>query len=191
MYSSWSPEGKTCSIPTILDQISDFPTHHVVLTGGEPMIAKGIHQLAKDLRDKGYHITIETAGTIAPEGIACDLASISPKLSHSTPTADQIDPSWVKKHDERRLQPMILRSWIEQGDYQLKFVTDGDDLVEIGDLLSQLGEIPAEKVLLMPEGITPEQLQSRIPGVIAACKERGFRFCPRLHIDLFGNTPGT
>ena len=49
------------------------------------MIAKNIHELANSLRDRGFHITIETAGTVSPDGIACDLASLSPKLAHSTP----------------------------------------------------------------------------------------------------------
>jgi 7-carboxy-7-deazaguanine synthase len=50
------------------------------------MVARGIHSLAEQLRALGKHITIETAGTIPPAGIACDLASISPKLANSTPS---------------------------------------------------------------------------------------------------------
>src|SRR5688572_20004036 len=84
-YASWNPEGEELSIDAIVEQVRTFPARHVVLTGGEPMVARGISELAQRLRDDGLHITIETAGTIAPDGIACDLASLSPKLSNSTP----------------------------------------------------------------------------------------------------------
>ena len=84
-YASWNPEGTEMSIDRILAEVEKHPAAHVVLTGGEPMVARGIHELAASLRRLGKHITIETAGTVAPGGIACDLASISPKLAYSTP----------------------------------------------------------------------------------------------------------
>src|SRR5882724_8899363 len=84
-YASWKPEGEEMSIETIVERVTAFPAAHVVLTGGEPMVARGIHDLARQFRAAGKHITIETAGTVAPEGIACDLASLSPKLRNSTP----------------------------------------------------------------------------------------------------------
>ena len=58
--------------------------HHL---HSEPMIAPGIHELAAALKKAGYHLTIETAATVAPDGIACDLASLSPKLRNSAPDA--------------------------------------------------------------------------------------------------------
>src|ERR1017187_4409478 len=64
MYSSWEPVGKKMTVSQILDEIEKHPTKYVVLTGGEPMIAPDIHDLATQLREKGYHITIETAATI-------------------------------------------------------------------------------------------------------------------------------
>lgn len=191
MYASWSPVGNEQSIPAIIEAVREFPSKYVVLTGGEPMVAKGIRELAMELRKLGYHITIETAGTIAPEGIECDLASISPKLNHSTPTEEMISADWISKHNDRRLNPEILQLWLDQYDYQLKFVTSGEDLDEIDDLLGKLGKVETGQVMLMPEGITTEQLKAKQEKVIAICKSRGFRFCPRIHIDLFGNTAGT
>jgi 7-carboxy-7-deazaguanine synthase len=79
MYASWDPEGDQMSLDEILRKVDSFPTQHCVLTGGEPMVAKEIHELANSLRQQGKHITIETAATIPPAGIACDLASLSPK----------------------------------------------------------------------------------------------------------------
>ncbi len=190
-YASWEPEGRNWAIGEILDEIGKFPANHVVLTGGEPMVAKGIHDLAAKLRAAGRHITIETAGTIEPGEIACDLASLSPKLAHSTPAESEIGADWRLRHENLRLQPEILKSWIGAYDFQLKFVTTGTDLGEIDALLEKLGKIPPHRVLLMPEGTDAEMLREREDEIVELCKQRGFRFCPRLHIALFGNTRGT
>jgi 7-carboxy-7-deazaguanine synthase len=192
-YASWNPEGEEMTVDDIVDQVLAYPCSHVVLTGGEPMVAKGIHDLATRLKQEGKHITIETAGTIAPDGIACDLASLSPKLANSTPTAELAGTAWVERHEKTRLQPEILRQWIDSYPYQLKFVvSDEPQLVEIKQLLFLLDRpIPTFKTLLMPEGITVEALQSRAAWLLEVCKRDGYRFCQRLHIDLFGNTRGT
>src|SRR5258708_13253524 len=99
----------------------EFGCRHVVGTGGEPMIAKGIHQLAVELKDLGKHITIETAATVLPEGIPCDLASLSPKLNNSTPDAAAAG-AWRDRHEKRRLQPEVIRDGIQSYNYQLNFI---------------------------------------------------------------------
>ena len=192
-YASWQPEGDEMSVDTIVEQVLAFPCSHVVLTGGEPMVAKGIHELAARLKQAGKHITIETAGTVAPVGIACDLASISPKLANSTPSQELAGTAWVERHEKTRLQPDILRQWIDSYPFQLKFVvSDAQQLTEIADLAIFLDRpIPPSKFLLMPEGVTVETLGSRRTWLIDACKQHGYRFCQRLHIDLFGNTRAT
>src|SRR3954470_17763292 len=87
-YASWNPEGEPRSIAAIVAAVQNHPAaRHVVLTGGEPMVAKDIRVLAAEIKKLGHHITIETAATIAPDGIACDLASLSPKLLNSAPNA--------------------------------------------------------------------------------------------------------
>jgi 7-carboxy-7-deazaguanine synthase len=192
-YASWNPEGDEMPVEAVVERVLSYPCHHVVLTGGEPMVAKGIHDLASRLRAVGKHITIETAGTIAPGGIACDLASLSPKLSNSTPSPELVGTAWVERHEKTRFHPEILREWLDSYPFQLKFVvSDESQLTEIRQLLVSLDRsIPSCKTLLMPEGVTVEALESRGKWLIDACKQHGFRFCQRLHIDLFGNTRGT
>src|SRR6266550_4574066 len=104
-YASWRPEGEELSIDQIVLHVLRYRTHHVVLTGGEPMIATGLRELASELHAQGLHITIETAGTIRPEGIAFDLASLSPKLANSTPETGELGERWRAKHEALRLQP--------------------------------------------------------------------------------------
>ena len=192
-YASWNPEGGEMSVGQIVEEASKYPARHCVLTGGEPMVARNIRDLAAALHAEGLHITIETAGTVAPDGIPCDLASISPKLSNSTPVAGSIDAAWVERHERTRLQPEVLRQWIEGYHFQLKFVvSSAADLPEIEETIAAIGvEIPPWRILLMPEGTDDAALKSRQAGVLAICRERGYRYCDRLQIHLFGNTKGT
>jgi len=191
-YASWNPKGESVLPAEIVARMESFPARHCVLTGGEPMIAAGIRDLAANLRERGWHITIETAGTIPPEGIACDLASLSPKLRHSTPAPGTAPAGWIARHEQRRLQPDVLATWIRDYEIQLKFViATATDLEEIQTLLASLPPIPAHHVLLMSEGITHEELLARAPVVADLCKQVGYRYCDRLHIHLYGNRRGT
>ena len=131
--------------------------------------------------------------SVPPRGIACDLASLSPKLAHSAPDA-RLDDTWRKKHAELRWQPAVVAEWIAAApDYQLKFVVSTEaDLAEIGDMVRETDcLIPPGKVLLMPEGVTVEALRSRSAWLGELCKARGYRYAPRLHVELYGNTRGT
>ena len=83
-YTSWAPEGVDLSIDQILNEARAHPARYAVVTGGEPMIAPEVLPLTARLRGAGFHITIETAGTVF-RPVACDLMSISPKLANSTP----------------------------------------------------------------------------------------------------------
>ena len=191
-YASWNPEGEQRSVAQVLAEIQNHPAKHVVLTGGEPMIAKDIAVLAKAIRTIGHHITIETAATVMPEGIACDLASLSPKLLNSVPDA-RLSVTWRKKHEATRWQPDVVRAWIDAYPYQFKFVVaEPIDVDELEGMLTSLDrDIPRERVLLMPEGTTLEAIRARAGWLGELCKARGYRYAHRLHIELYGNKRGT
>jgi 7-carboxy-7-deazaguanine synthase len=181
-YTSWHPEGDECSLESIAAEVAKHPARHVVVTGGEPMIAPGIVALTELLRPR--HITIETAGTVH-EPVACDLMSISPKLANSTP-----EGRWAEIHERRRMQPEVLRRLLAEYDYQLKFVlARKEDLAEVTDLVAALHADP-EKVILMPEGVDPQVLRERGQWLAELCKQTGYRYSPRLHVDLWGARRG-
>jgi 7-carboxy-7-deazaguanine synthase len=183
-YTSWNPEGIDIPLARILDEVKAHPARHVVVTGGEPMIAPEILPLTEALRRLGLHITIETAGTVF-HPVACDLMSISPKLANSTP-----EGPFAATHERLRIQPDTLRRLMERYDYQLKFVVEKPgDLVEVRMLLIELGA-DSERVVLMPEGTDRECLRERSLWLAEICKEEGFRFSPRLHVDLWGDRRG-
>lgn len=192
-YASSEPEGEQQTVEEVVARVREYPARHVVLTGGEPMLAKGIEDLAGMLKEAGYHVTIETAGTIEPDGIACDLASLSPKLADSTPDAEQFGEGWSKRHEESRIQQEVLNAWAVAYSCQFKFVvSDSGDMEEIEKILEAVTPRPEPgRVLLMPEGTDSATLQERSQIVAELCKETGYRFCPRLHIELYGDTKGT
>lgn len=192
-YSSWTPEGENVDIEELVERVCSYPARHVVITGGEPMIAKDIKEFVDLLKQSGKHITIETAGTIAPNGIQCDLASISPKLSDSTPEKGEISEEWIERHDSTRIDHDILNEWIDSYEFQLKFVVSRkEEINEVKCIIDKIeSDILPEKVLLMPEGTDCETIHSRYDMLVDLCKENGFRMCNRLHLDLFGNTRGT
>lgn len=191
-YASWNPEGREMSIPEILAQVRSFHCRHVVVTGGEPMVARGIRELLEALRADGRHITIETAATISPNGAPCDLASLSPKLAHSTPDAARAG-AWAAKHEAARWNPGVLREWIAGYPYQLKVVVRNEaDVEELSGKLRELGvRLPEERIILMPEGTDSATIAERSRTLAEVCKQSGWRLGARLHVQLWGNTRGT
>jgi 7-carboxy-7-deazaguanine synthase len=209
-YASWRPEGTN---RTIADLVTEATSRsgvtgglaHAVVTGGEPMMFVGVGELCRGLAGAGMHVTIETAGTIDRPDVTpreCALMSISPKLSNSTPSEANggvraVGATWARRHEQRRINLAALQGLLDRhpptvwGGRQLKFVVAGEaDLVEIDALLSRLRGWSASDILLMPEGTTPPTAE-RKAWVVNACTERGWRYCHRLHIELFGNTRGT
>jgi len=184
-YTSWNPEGDDWPLERVLAAVDTYAARHVVVTGGEPMIAREIVDLTRQLRQRGRHITIETAGTVfAP--VECDLMSISPKLANSTPPGE-----WAQRHERLRIQPETLRRLMTAYEYQLKFViAQPDDVAEVLALLRAL-DADAGKVILMPEGVDAGVLRDRGVWLAEVCKREGFRFSPRLHVELYGNRRGT
>lgn len=192
-YASWNPEGEQRSVPQILAEIENHPAaKHVVLTGGEPLIAKDVRALATAITATGRHLTIETAATVAPDGIPCDLASLSPKLLNSAP--DPVEHlAWRKKHEATRWQPDVVRAWVDRYAYQFKFVVSRpEDVEELEHMLAALNrDIPRHKVLLMPEGTSLDKIRGRAGWLGELCKARGYRYAHRLHLELYGNRRGT
>ena len=177
------------TIDEILNEVMAGGLAHVVLTGGEPMLFEPIVELSHRLKQLGKTITVETAGTIFRD-LHCDLMSISPKLGHSTPVGD---PQWERRHEELRLQPVVLGNLMSKYRYQLKFVVTGDpaEIIEIDSLLAQIGPVPPDHILLMPEGRDQASLWATAKKLVPTALERNWRLAPRLQIDLFGDNRGT
>jgi 7-carboxy-7-deazaguanine synthase len=189
-YTSWQPEGKSWSVKNILGEVAKYPTRYVVITGGEPLLAPDIEELTEELKRNGAHITIETAATIF-KPLAGDLMSLSPKLANSTPWR-RSKGRFAAAHDKRRLNYAVMQKFIDGYDYQLKFVVDRQkDLDEVHAVVEKLSNVDAAKVMLMAQGIKQEELVHKARWIVESCKQYGYSYTPRLHIQLFGNRRGT
>ena len=187
--SQRSEQGEQMTVNHILAEVSKYNCRHVVVTGGEPLLAPELPDLLAALSSEGRHITLETSATRFRE-LLCDLISISPKLSNSLPAGTYN----LHYKEQDRLNISAIRNYIDRHDYQLKFVVENEtDLPEIEQVLRQLrdseknGEIDRDKVFLMPQARTRKQHNQLGPRIAQMCLEKGFRYCPRLQIELWDN----
>ncbi|MGL6225071.1 MAG: 7-carboxy-7-deazaguanine synthase QueE [Thermoguttaceae bacterium] len=190
------------TVEQVMDRVQQLAQEHVVITGGEPFLDADLVELTQRLHEGGYIITIETAGLIDLP-VHCDLISISPKLSNSAPQTT--DLALLKRHEQVRNRPEIVRHLIQRYPYQLKFVVDVEqDLDEITAYLSELsltireksfttktGELDRGRIYLMPEGTDATRLLEKETWLRPLCEQHGFSFCPRMHVHWFGNQRGT
>lgn len=189
-YASWRPEGQWRSFADLVSEACSADVGHVVLTGGEPLVARAVPDLCRELRGRGLHVTVETAGTLDVT-FECDLLSLSPKLGSSAPDPDG-HPGWHRRHQRRRLPLRVMRRLIDRSPrFQVKFVVEGEnDFVEIESIIDALG-LPADTVWIMPEGTTTETLDQAQAWLWPYVERNGFRFCDRKQIRWYGNRRGT
>ncbi len=181
---------------------------HLVITGGEPLL-KGFQQGVFDLMThpdlKTRFVTIETNGTqiFSPYDYCNDgymfpdhhrkfgvnknagmTFSVSPKLSNS-------GEDWIDA-----IRPEALASynaWPYSYLY-LKFVVrDEEDMKEVEKAVKVYdhARINIDAVYLMPEGGTDFELKQNDHNVAQLAMKYGYKYSPRLHINLFGNEWGT
>jgi 7-carboxy-7-deazaguanine synthase len=154
----------------------------LVITGGEPLLQQAeLAPLASSLKNRGWYVEVETNGTIAPEAEMAEAVSqwnVSPKTGSSGNPRD------------RREVPDALRAFRELPGAYFKFVVvEPGDLEEVGTVVERHG-LPRDRVLLMPEGVTPDAIRRRGKWVAEACVRNGYRFTTRLHILLWGDERG-
>jgi 7-carboxy-7-deazaguanine synthase len=181
-YTSWLPEGDRRAVADLVVEAVGSGVGQVVVTGGEPLLQREIAALTRGLRRADLHVTVETAGTVDPD-FECDLLSLSPKTANSDPQG-----AWRERHRRLRSGHESMRRLVGRfPEHQLKFVVaDGDDLRDVLAVLEIVGGIEPSRVLLMAEGRTAAEVATKAPMVAALCLEHGFRYTPRLHLDLFG-----
>jgi 7-carboxy-7-deazaguanine synthase len=189
-YTSWNPDGKEMTLKDIFHSIESYPLSHVVITGGEPLLSHEIEELSQKLKTAGAHVTIETAATIF-KTVTCDLVSMSPKLSNSTPWQKQ-NGRFAAMHEQHRVNLSVMQRFIDGYDYQLKFVIDREqDFIEVRQILDELRNVDTARVLMMAQARSRRQLRHKSRWIVDLCKKHGYGYSPRLHIELYGNRRGT
>jgi 7-carboxy-7-deazaguanine synthase len=165
-------------------RILEFNCPRVVITGGEPLLQEEeflemVQLIHTQMTDCVFEI--ETNATRLPSSAfaaAVDQFNVSPKLANAGM------PESLRWNDE------ALRFFATSPKAWFKFVISlPADLAET-KMLQTRYEIPAQRILLMPEGRTAADLDRSAPQIADLCRELGFRFCDRLHIRLWGDRRG-
>lgn len=207
-YASWHPAFKHLSPSYTVDEAIDAmlaltPNHHwaqangndvhLVITGGEPLLGWQMlypellaNKRMKDLRN----LTFETNGTqhlhndfkyflmdnyhIAREGITF---SVSPKLSAS-------GEAW-----EDAVKPDVIKEYQQVGFTYLKFVIDKqEDFDEVDRAVQAYRQVGfTGPVYVMPVGGTDAAYFSNTRHIADEALARGYRYSPRLHVDIWSN----
>lgn len=193
---------------------------HIVITGGEPLLhGKELENMLTQIWEDRFVVTIETNGTMPILNPLTDrfkiaLYSVSPKLKSSEPDPNKdygghcVCSELCQKHKEQRINiKNLYRLATTANDIQFKFVYSGPECVkEIEDLflkISAFAEAQGDydrkfyqglqmkkNIMLMPEGITEESLQSLRREVADICIKKGWIYTDRLHITIFGDKRG-
>ena len=166
------------------DIILSHQCPRVVITGGEPLLQEpAFLEMIDRIRDSvpGTVFEVETNGTLVPGAAfaaAVNQFNVSPKLANSG-VAESL-----------RIRPDALRHFASLPHAWFKFViASPTDLGEIQSLRARY-QIPGERILLMPEGRSADELDRNAARIAAICRDLGFRFCDRLHVRLWGDRRG-
>ena len=206
-YASWDPRFKHLSPVLGIDAIADGLTRltpnnrwvqkngndvHLVITGGEPLLGWQRcypdlldHELMQDLEN----ITFETNGTQPLHhefkeylsfwnSVGRDVTfSVSPKINAS-------GESWGEA-----VQPKIVARYQDVGHVYLKFVVSNPGHFE--DVDRAVEEYRHHgfggDIYVMPVGGVVDVYDGNKFSVAEEALKRGYRYSPRLHVDLWGN----
>lgn len=177
-------EIKEMTSEQVYEQITKYPTKHLVLTGGEPTLYhldKELNKLLERLHNKGWYTEIETNGTIIPNDVFVNLIdqwNISPKLNSSG------------NEQKIREKPEVYNFYSRLPNAYFKFVIESkEDLTEVLRLIEQY-KLSKDKIILMPQATKSYTLKQKSKSLLEICKENGFRFSSRLQIGILEGERG-
>ena len=214
-YASWHPKFKHMSPLMSIDEIADkmhelIPNNtwaqpggddiHLILTGGEPLLGwqrAYPELLLKCVKNGLRNITIETNGTQKIDPLFSNFIfhqftkqdklhhkltfSVSPKLSVS-------GEPW-----DKAIKPDIINSYQQYGYTYLKFVVaTKEDVEEVEQATNEYRKAGfTGSVYLMPVGGVYDQYMMNSDKVAELAMKKGYRYSPRLQVDLYKNAWGT
>ncbi len=178
-YASWEAEDNPSTVDDVVAVVQSMivPGDDIVITGGEPTLQ---HEAVNAILEKlsGHVVTIETNGTNPVRLPDVAILSISPKLEF-TGNSRFNDQEYAER--VRALIALNPRAWV-----QLKYVVSNCEEVDRITAFHALIEGPNVVPMLMPQGITNEQLNSRLLWLAETCKRLGWRLTDRQHVRIWG-----
>lgn len=208
-YASWHPKFKHLSPKLSNDELEErinalIPggewtgsgqEFHLVFTGGEPLMAgwqKFYIDLLTRFVEKGLRdITFETNGTRAVSDELIAYLNSEPRLHVTWSVSPKLT---VSGHaTEETLFPEVLQSFNKVNNsylyckYVVRDLVDMDEVKLFQDSYKAAG-VTVNSVYLMPEGGVVNERQTLTERVVADLAiEKGYRYTPRLHLNIYGN----
>lgn len=190
-----------------------YQINNIMITGGEPFLyADILNLLMRELGSKcnQYNIEIETNGTLINHSSLLEMfgddledkmnitLNISPKLSktcYKKKTTDQnVKEQYIKIFEDIR---MVEFEYTRRFNRIYKFVYSVDDENTIIDIVVS-GNLANKDVFLMPltpnpkafrsESIFLDKFKESCKNTISACLKYGYRYSPREHVFVFGDS---
>ena len=215
-YASWHPKFKHLSpkmttseicerVMLDIDEVrlyhsaSGMPEMpHIIITGGEPLLGwqRAYPELIDKLYDLGFReFTFETNGTqplskefkdyLLTNSIKNKKINLTFSVSAKLPCSGEI---W-----EQAIRPEIVAEYQDYGKTYLKLVVaNNHDVLDANTAVTEFQQGGFNgPVYLMPSGGTNEEYDLTSLEVANLCMEYGYRYSPRLQVDLFKNAWGT
>jgi 7-carboxy-7-deazaguanine synthase len=209
-YASWDPRFKhlspvleTSSIAeSIVNMLPNkkWVNEHLIITGGEPLLGwqRSFEDLlTEDKMTSLKSLTFETNGTqTLTDDFKKFLHKYSTKSGKGTTevvfsVSAKLSPSGESWDDA--IKPSIVDEYQGYGEVYLKFVVDKEtDLYEIEKAVDAYrGNGFRGEVYLMPVGGTADLYFSNYQAVAEMAMKKGWRYSPRLQVDIWRNAWGT
>jgi len=175
---------------------------HFIITGGEPMLwQRETQELLRqpEFRDL-KNLTIETN---CSQPFKAGFDKFLHGLVNGDYTKDPVHITWstspklsISGEDPTRaIRPEVARQYADIPNSHLYFkfvVQDEQDLAEVDDVRKKYSAAGVDAdIYLMPVGATQEGQAKTSRQVADICLQYGYKYSPRLHVDLFGNKWGT
>lgn len=156
-------KNKKATMQEVFDEIKKYPDcKHIVITGGEPMLQQDAIKAIR-FEFPNYYIEVETNGS---QDVNCfdevDLFTVSYKTSNSGNP-----PYLLKTKNIKSVYKFVIR---EKGDFE-----------EIEEVIKKY-HLPADRIFLMAQGATPDEIFGKEPFIIEYCDRRRYKYSPRLQI---------
>ncbi len=165
--------GEWMDIDAIIDEIKQYKTLHITVTGGEPLAQKQCIGLLERLCDLGYEVSLETSGAMLVDQVDARVTKI---LDVKTPAS--------KEDSKNRTENFALL----QADDQIKFVIcDENDYAWSKQFIQQHQLEDKCEILFSP---SHEQLDAATLAAWILRDQLKVRFQLQLHKYLWGDKPG-
>lgn len=107
--------GSKMDINAILDQVKQYPTLYVTVTGGEPLAQPACIELMSKLADQGYQVSLETSGALDVSKVDQRVVKV---MDLKTPSSGELSKNLYQNIDHLKANDQVKFVIGSDEDYQ-------------------------------------------------------------------------